>query len=139
MVSQLQSPELTAWRARLIARTELGKAAFAGRKQGEGKSEYEVQKEWIAANDHRTRHSHAAADGQIIDMDARFQISRAKGGADMMEGPGDPDASAENIVNCRCSLATVAKRDERGRLIPKTNIAIIQPGAFNTPRQTITI
>lgn len=139
IVAQLQNKELIAWRARLIIRTELAKAAFAGRKSAKDKSEYETQKEWISANDHRTRDSHLLVDGEVIDEEARFQVRRKKGGVDMMEGPGDPEGSAENIINCRCSIATVAKRDTRGRLIPKTNIVVIHPGAFNSIRQTITI
>lgn len=139
MVAELKSRDLIAWRARLIARTELNIAAFAGRQAGENKSEYETQKEWIAANDHRTRHSHRLVDGEVVDFEARFQVQRRKGGVDMMEGPGDPEASAENVCNCRCTVATVAKRDHHGRLVPKTNIAIINPGAFNTPRQIIMI
>ncbi len=139
IASQIQSEELSAWRAKLITRTELAKAAFTGRKFGEEKVEYETEKEWISANDHRVRDSHRTVDGEVVDSDARFQVPRRSGGVDMMDGPGDPTASVENIANCRCTTATVAKRDEQGRLIPKTKIAIILPGAFNTPRQTITI
>jgi hypothetical protein len=122
IVKELKNPELVAWRARLIARTELNKGAFFGRKLAMDDSEWEVEKEWISANDHRTRHSHRAADGDVIDVDGRFSVQTPKGGVDMMDGPGDPTASAANLCNCRCSCATRAKRDENGRLIPKTRI-----------------
>jgi hypothetical protein len=122
IVDKLESPQLTAVRARLIARTELTKGAFAGRKIAQMDSEWETEKEWIAANDHRTRHSHRMVDGEMIDTDARFQVSTPKGGADMMEGPGDPTASAANLCNCRCSSAVRAKRDANGRLIPKQRL-----------------
>lgn len=140
IVQELQTPELIAWRARRIARTELGKAAFAGRKIAEDTNDYETEKEWIASNDHRTRSSHRSIDGEIVDSDARFQVSRATGGVDMMEGPGDPTASIENIVNCRCSLAIHAKRDSKGKLIPKPRrVTIIQPDLSNPKRTIITI
>lgn len=130
-VKQLKNPELVAWRARLITRTELNKGAFAGRKIAMDDSEWETEKEWIAANDHRTRHSHRAADGDVIDVDKKFAVATPKGGVDYMDGPGDPTASAANLCNCRCSSATRAKRDENGRLIPKTKVIPIRPGSLS--------
>lgn len=128
IVNELESPKLIAFRARLIARTELGKAAFAGRKLAADDSEWETSKEWIAANDHRTRHSHRNVDGDVIDEGKKFSVQNRHGGIDLMEGPGDPSASVENLANCRCSSSVRAKRDDRGRLIPKTitmnNLAI---------------
>jgi uncharacterized protein with gpF-like domain len=130
-VKQLKNPELVAWRARLITRTELNKGAFFGRKLAADDSEWETEKEWIAANDHRTRHSHRAVDGDVVDLDGKFAVSTPKGGVDYMEGPGDPTASAANLCNCRCSSATRAKRDENGRLIPKTKVIPIGPGSLS--------
>lgn len=129
-VKQLKNPELVVWRARLITRTELNKGAFLGRKLAADDSEWETEKEWIAANDHRTRHSHRAVDGDVIDYDGKFAVSTPKGGTDYMEGPGDPTASAANVCNCRCVTATRAKRDENGRLIPKTRVIPMGPGSL---------
>jgi uncharacterized protein with gpF-like domain len=131
IVKQLKAPEIPAYRARLIARTELGKGAFLGRKLAADDSEWEIEKEWIAANDHRTRHSHRAVDGDVVDLDGKFAVSTPKGGVDYMEGPGDPTASAANLCNCRCSSATRAKRDENGRLIPRTKVIPIGPGSLS--------
>ena len=127
IVKQLKAPEINVARARLITRTELGKGAFFGRKLAADDSEWETEKEWIAAHDHRTRHSHRAVDGDVIDADGKFAVSTPKGGTDYMIGPGDPTASAANLCNCRCSSATRAKRDENGRLIPKTRVIPIRP------------
>lgn len=130
-VKALKNPELIAWRARLITRTELNKGAFAGRKIAEMDSEWELEKEWIAANDHRTRHSHRAVDGDVIDVNGKFAVATPKGGTDYMLGPGDPTASAANLCNCRCSSATRAKRDENGRLIPKAKVIPMGPGSLS--------
>lgn len=127
IVKELKNPEIVAWRARLIARTELNKGAYFGRKLASDDSEWEVEKEWVAANDHRTRHSHRLADGDVINVDGKFQVQTPKGGVDLMDGPGDPTASAANLCNCRCSMSTRAKRDENGRLIPKTRVIPITP------------
>lgn len=130
IVKELQAPEINAARARLIARTELNKGAFAGRKIAMDDSEWEVEKEWISAHDHRVRHSHRAVDGDVVDVDGKFAVATPKGGTDYMEGPGDPTASAANLCNCRCSSATRAKRDENGRLIPKTKVIPIGSGSL---------
>lgn len=122
----LESPELTLWRARLIVRTESNKAMNYGQRMGEAKSEWESTKTWIAANDHRTRHSHRLVDDVTVDFAGKFMVPIYKGtkpplqvGVDIMTGPGDNHASAGNICNCRCTLAFAAKRDENGRLVRK--------------------
>ena len=60
----------------------------------------QMKKEWIASFDDRTRDAHALADGQIVNYDDTFIV-----GVDFMKYPGDPAASAENVINCRCSVA----------------------------------
>lgn len=122
----LRDPELLLWRARMIVRTETLIASDIGRKLAANKSEYETGKEWIAANDHRTRHSHRAVDGEVIAQDAKFAVSIYKGnlpiGVEMMTGPGDINASPGNVINCRCTMALVPLRDESGKLIPKQQL-----------------
>lgn len=93
----------TAYRAEMIARTETIRAFNAGSQQhfsdwGYGK------KEWLAANDKRTRHSHSAASGQVVDTDKPFKV----GGYDMMY-PGDASMGApgSEFINCRCALLPV--------------------------------
>lgn len=128
----LESPELLLWRARLIVRTESNKAMNYGQRLGESKSEWESEKTWIAANDHRTRHSHRLVDDLTIDFEGRFLVPiyksgkiRIQTGVDLMTGPGDVQASAGNVCNCRCTLAFSAKRDDNGRLIRKTNAPVL--------------
>jgi len=118
IATQLESKDLLLWRARLIVRTEANKAMNYGQRLGESKSDWESTKTWIAANDHRTRHSHRFVDDQTLDFGERFlvPIYRKLGkidmqqGVDLMEGPGDPHASAGNVCNCRCTLGFEAKR-----------------------------
>ena len=118
---ELESPEMTLIRSRLIVRTESVKAMRYGNDLAEKKSIWVTDKVWIAAHDHRTRHSHRDIDGAIAR--GKFKVERFRGnilvGYDMMDGPGDKDASIENLANCRCTDARRAARDERGRLIRK--------------------
>jgi hypothetical protein len=137
---QLESDELTLTRARLIVRTESNKAMNYGQLLGESKSEWESTKKWIAANDHRTRHSHRFIDDTVIDFKDRFHVpiyktvggvrGKKKGiemqiGYDLMTGPGDLHASAGNICNCRCTLSFAAKRDADGRLVRKASAPVL--------------
>jgi SPP1 gp7 family putative phage head morphogenesis protein len=101
-------------RARMIVRTETVRAVNYGVLLGSDKYEYETQKEWVAVLDNRVRHSHETVDGQKREMEERFSNG--------LLFPGDPDGTPENTINCRCSIVTVAKRDARGRLIPKQKV-----------------
>lgn len=124
MAMMLESPDLLLWRARMIIRTESNKAMNYGARLGESKSIWQTTKTWIAANDHRTRHSHRYIDDHVVDFNQYFHVPIfEKGilaGADIMEGPGDVHASAGNVINCRCVLAFKGKRDKNGRLIRKS-------------------
>ena len=60
----------------------------------------QMQKEWIASFDDRTRSTHSEADGQIVMANDTFFV----GGSQMMF-PGDPSAPAAEVINCRCSIA----------------------------------
>ena len=55
-----------------------------------------LQKEWLATNDGRTRHSHATLDGAIVDQDKKFENG--------LMYPGDPSGRPEEVYNCRCTL-----------------------------------
>jgi hypothetical protein len=55
-----------------------------------------LQKEWLATNDGRTRHSHAMLDGAIVDQDKKFDNG--------LMYPGDPSGRPEEVYNCRCTL-----------------------------------
>lgn len=85
-------------RAETIARTEIQsasqKGAFEGYKQAGLRT-----KIWVATLDHRTRHAHSAADGQEVPLDMPFTV-----GGEALMYPGDPNGSADNTINCRCSV-----------------------------------
>lgn len=139
MAFELENSTLPLYRARMIVRTELLKAQHYGKELGAEESDFETVKQWIAAKDHRTRHSHRLVDGELVDVNGRFRVGKKKGGFDLMAGPGDPEASAENVINCRCTVAVVAKRDEEGRLIRKRKISVLLPSDINRQRQVVTI
>ena len=86
------------------ARTIVTGAENKGRQDSYARAEADgiiLQKEWLATNDGRTRHSHAALDGAIVDQDKKFDNG--------LMYPGDPSGRPEEVWNCRCSVAAVVK------------------------------
>jgi uncharacterized protein with gpF-like domain len=123
-------PGINRNRASMIARTESGKAIHAGTYVGADKSPWEKQKEWISAQDLRTRRNprnendkadHWKLDGQIVDFNEKFTDST--NGVSMLH-PHAPDAPASEVINCRCTYATLNKRDANGRLIRKAGASL---------------
>lgn len=72
----------------------------------------EMQREWIATKDHRTREWHGAADGQRVGVNEAFTV-----GGEKLMFPGDRShgASGWNIYNCRCAVRGVIKGYGRKR------------------------
>ena len=84
------------------ARTMVTGAENAGRMDMLHEAEekgIQVEKEWIAAIDARTRHWHADLDGETMPIDEPFENEYGK-----IMYPGDPTAHPANVYNCRCSL-----------------------------------
>lgn len=113
-VAELEDADLTLYRARLIVRTETVKATNFTQLAAADSEDYEMEKQWIAIEDNRTRktHSHAGVDGERIDIDQPF--------SNALMFPGDPEGGAAEVCNCRCTMGYFAKRDLQGNLIPKT-------------------
>lgn len=121
--------EMTAYRARRIIRTELAIASNFGTNLAGAELDFETREEWITAHDHRVRGSHAIMDGVVIDTGQTFTVPIYKGKkntglTEQMTGPGDRNASAGNVINCRCTRALIPKRDEDDNLIfkPKNSL-----------------
>ena len=97
-------------RAALIARTETHNAAsFANHSYHltvERDLGVKMLKKWVATNDGRTRPTHAAASGQIVDMDEDFTV-----GGVPMGFAGDSRGGAANVINCRCVIVYADERD----------------------------
>lgn len=106
-----------------IARTESVSALNAGKIDGAKQSRWASNKEWSSAKDKRTRRiprdqaDHLHMDGQTVDLYAKF-IENTKQGIIAMDAPGDKNAPASSIVNCRCVVIIKPKRDANGRLVP---------------------
>ena len=98
--------ELSVSNAKRIVRTESVNAANYATNQSAidvfGRNN--LQKEWIATLDNRVRIEHIEANGQIVDMNEKFNV-----GGELLNYPGDSAGSAWNVINCRCTNAPFPK------------------------------
>lgn len=65
-------------------------------------SPFELSKRWITIIDRRTRDSHLEMNGVVVPQDGKFTVSGVE-----CDGPHDSVLPAEEVVNCRCTLALV--------------------------------
>lgn len=128
IADSLDNPAYTRMRAMRISRTESTTAANYGSQLAAEDSDYECGKVWIPVTDSRTRLSHKQMEGvEPIGLYDSFTVGITKGnqaeavitGTEPMQYPGDPTASAANVVNCRCTHAVVPKADANGLPILK--------------------
>lgn len=80
----------------------------------------DVKKRWVATLDLKTRPAHASLDGVEVDIDEPFTTPMGD-----IERPGDPNAPACLVFNCRCMLfsvfgkypASYTRRDMNGEMV----------------------
>jgi hypothetical protein len=91
-------------RAKTIARTEghrIQQMSTVDAQQAAKAKGADVVKQWDATLDGRTRDSHRRVDGEIRELDEKFSNG--------LMFPGDPNGSAAEVVNCRCTSNTRAR------------------------------
>lgn len=91
-------------RAKTIARTEghrIQQMSTVDAQQAAKAKGADVVKQWDATIDGRTRESHRRVDGEIRELDEKFSNG--------LMFPGDPNGSAAEVVNCRCTSNTRAR------------------------------
>lgn len=91
-------------RTKTIARTEghrIQQTSAVNAQQKAKAKGADVLKQWDAALDGRTRDSHRQVDGEIKELDEKFSNG--------LMFPGDPNGSAAEVVNCRCTSNTRAR------------------------------
>lgn len=108
-----------------IARTETTGVMGRARQDSISHAEnhgLELEKEWIATLDDRTRDSHDDIHGEVVPVDEPFSNG--------LQYPGDQSGPAEEVINCRCVMTTRLKgyktpgaelRAESGKVIPYTD------------------
>ena len=120
MKNLVNSRSFYRWQALRIARTETTAAANYGAISAAEESSFVIEKIWISGQDARVRrrpksdYDHLELNGTIVAQNALFEDNGA-----FLLYPGDPSAPAGAVINCRCSVNFIPKRDAMGRLVPK--------------------
>jgi SPP1 gp7 family putative phage head morphogenesis protein len=129
------SPKFSRSRSATIARTETHSAAsFANHQQGieYQKLQPNLNKQWVAVNDDRTREAHRIANGQIVPMDEAFIVDGRN-----MQYTGDPNGGAANVINCRCAVIYVDDEtqvfDDTPPVVAPLPLPNPTPRAINAP------
>lgn len=96
-------PEMRGYEAERAARTSATGAAGRGAVSSI-RDAGAPGKEWLATGPpyNRTRRAHREADGQVVPVGSKFTVD-----GEELWWPGDPRASLDNIINCRCGAAPV--------------------------------
>lgn len=120
IIKNLISENLSAARARLIARTETVTAANRAGYIVAKESGLLMNKEWLTSIDNRTREHHVEINGSVIGIDEYFILP---GGVEMLV-PGDRGGTngklktpAGEVCNCRCTTVYIPVLDAQGNAI----------------------
>ena len=96
--------KMDGWKAMRIARTEVVGASNVGAQAGADDAGIPLDKVWLATPSGDSREDHLAMDGEIA-VNGMFTLPSGV----QMEYPHDPNAPAEEVINCRCALSHVPK------------------------------
>jgi len=110
------------YRADRISRTEVLGALSIGQNnltKEASKTIPDLKKLWISTEDNRTRGNpgglyadskcdHWGLHGQVVDHDKSFREPRT---GEMLEFPRDPNGSAANVINCRCTFIILPAKE----------------------------
>ena len=95
------------YRAERIARTEVISASNMSSQAGALATGIPLDKTWIPLIDDKTRDSHrmqpVGVGGEVVDINELFSNGLLL--------PGDPNADAEEVINCRCAVGYLSKSD----------------------------
>ena len=61
-----------------------------------------LKKTWISEMVDRSRHNHMAMHDVAVGVEEKFLVPSDESGSDEMDGPGDPSAPADQVINCHC-------------------------------------
>jgi SPP1 gp7 family putative phage head morphogenesis protein len=101
-----QFNDMSKERSLRIAMTET-QAAYGTARQEAMRDAGVQYKKWLTSGNANVRPAHQAANQQVVRIDEAFEV----GGEQLMH-PGDPNGSAENVINCHCVSIAVADAGE---------------------------
>jgi hypothetical protein len=116
------------YQALRIARTETTTISNYATLQAGRASRLVMTKKWVSIQSERTRvtpedqFDHLNMNDVVVELEDLFNVDGKDGNNPIMY-PGDQELGvAGNIINCRCAMTLVPKRDSNGRPIRKTDL-----------------
>lgn len=109
MAKRISGSIISRKRARVIARTEVGKASQIAQLDSFRQSDVIQRKQWNTSLDNFVRDSHAETQGQVKPLDELFELGSP--GYNLADAPLDPGLPPEDLVNCRCFVTPVFIND----------------------------
>jgi len=116
------------YQALRIARTETTTISNYATLQAGRASRLVMTKKWVSIQSDRTRvtpedqFDHLHMNDAVVELEELFNVDGIDGNNSIMY-PGDQELGlAGNIINCRCAMTLVPKRDSNGRPIRKTDL-----------------
>lgn len=108
-ILQQKFANMVDYRAVRIARTEVISASNAGSLQGAISTGIAFKKVWLATKTGHTRKGHLEMMDKSVGVMEQFSVPiyDTKGaylGSEKLNFPADPNGSAGNVINCRCTL-----------------------------------
>lgn len=119
------------------ARTSMTAAQNAGRVESYKHAQdmgIELEQEWLATLDGRTRHSHRQMDGERIPVtgDSAHPAKFSNG----CRYPGDPQGPAWEIYNCRCTLVAALKDVDQSNAPRNSKLGDMSYGEWKNAHKT---
>ena len=112
-IDKLYLDQIIPNRSRVIARTESIRSANRGSLDAAKGTGFDILKRWVATFDDRSRRDgkdgprpHELANGQSVPVDSPFNVWNEN-----LMHPGDPDGSAHNTIQCRCTMTYERRRE----------------------------
>ena len=105
-IAKATDGEWSGFRAERLARTEMNTYSNRVSLAAMRNDPVVGTKTWLSMGDDKVRDAHDEVDGTEILVDEKFNV-----GGDEMDCPGDPSASPENIINCRCDMIEGVSKD----------------------------
>jgi uncharacterized protein with gpF-like domain len=112
---------LADYQARRIVRTEATNAANYATEQAALNlfAGQDMTKTWKSGFDARVRSAHQEANNQVVPFNSKFSV-----GGESLQRPGDPNGSAGNVINCRCSMIVLPMAGANTIGAPITSIGL---------------
>jgi hypothetical protein len=125
IVKKVNSNDFYKWQALRIARTESTTISNYATLQAGRASRLVMTKKWVSIQSERTRvtpedqFDHLHMNDVVLDLEELFLVNGKEGNNAVMY-PGDQELGlAGNIINCRCAMTLVPKRNATGGLMRK--------------------